>query len=60
MISNVLKLISGVRNGRGPLELLLKCHPLGLFPGIGAITAAQNIDDMYEVILFFSTCEHQF
>ncbi len=40
MIANVLKLISGARSGRETLDLLYKCHPLGLFEGIGALTAA--------------------
>ncbi len=51
MIGNVLKLITAVRNGRGALELMYKCHPLGMFETIGAITAAQSIDDMYEIVL---------
>eukprot|EP01006_Ploeotia_vitrea_P062930 TRINITY_DN84655_c0_g1_i1.p1 TRINITY_DN84655_c0_g1~~TRINITY_DN84655_c0_g1_i1.p1 ORF type:complete len:353 (-),score=56.57 TRINITY_DN84655_c0_g1_i1:93-1151(-) len=51
MIANVLKLISGARSGKGTLELLQKTHPLGQFEGIGALTAAQNIDDLYDLVL---------
>jgi V-type H+-transporting ATPase subunit d len=51
MIGNVLKLITAIRNGRGALELMYKCHPLGMFETIGAITAASTIDDMYEIVL---------
>src|SRR3989338_903650 len=42
MIGNVLKLNTAVRNGRGALELMYKCHTLGMFETIGAITAAQS------------------
>lgn len=51
MIANVLKLITGARNGRETLELMYKCHPLGLFDSIGALTSATSIDDMYESVL---------
>lgn len=51
MINNVLKLITAVRNGRGALDILFKCHPLGMFPSIGVITAADNVDEMYELVL---------
>lgn len=51
MIGNVLKLITAVRNGRGALDLMYKCHPLGMFDTIGAITAATNVDEMYEMVL---------
>jgi len=54
MIANVLKLISGARSGRETLDLLYKCHPLGLFDGIGALTAASSPDDMYDVVLIDS------
>jgi V-type H+-transporting ATPase subunit d len=54
MIANVLKLISGAKAGRETLDLLYKCHPLGLFEGIGALTAASSADDMYEIVLIDS------
>jgi len=54
MILNVLKLINAVRNGKGALELMYKCHPLGMFEGLGAITAATSVEDMYELVLIDS------
>eukprot|EP00992_Anisonema_acinus_P015330 TRINITY_DN9708_c0_g1_i2.p2 TRINITY_DN9708_c0_g1~~TRINITY_DN9708_c0_g1_i2.p2 ORF type:complete len:197 (+),score=63.92 TRINITY_DN9708_c0_g1_i2:65-655(+) len=48
MIANVLKIISGARSGRETLELLYKCHPLGIFEGMGALTSATSFEDMYE------------
>jgi V-type H+-transporting ATPase subunit d len=51
MIGNVLKLITAVKNGRGALELMYKCHPMGMFDTIGALTAASSIEDMYELVL---------
>ncbi|KAL9655885.1 hypothetical protein ABK040_014539 [Willaertia magna] len=54
MILNVLKLINAVRNGKGALELMYKCHPLGLFESIGVITAATSIEDMYQLVLIDS------
>lgn len=51
MISNVLKLISAARHGRESLDILFKCHPLGLFNGISALTAATSVDDMFEIVL---------
>lgn len=54
MISNILKLITGARNGRETLELMYKCHPLGMFDTLGALTACSNVDDMYEMVLIDS------
>jgi len=51
MIGNVLKLITAVKNGRGALELMYKCHPMGMFDTIGALTAASSVEDMYELVL---------
>jgi V-type H+-transporting ATPase subunit d len=50
MISNVLKLIAGSKSGN-TMDLLTKCHPLGVFPGIGALTSATSMDDMFEMVL---------
>lgn len=54
MISNVLKLIAGARNGREALDMLYKCHPLGLFNGLSALTSATSVDDMFETVLIDS------
>ncbi|KAF0974696.1 hypothetical protein FDP41_006170 [Naegleria fowleri] len=54
MILNVLKLVFAVRNGKGALDILYKCHPLGLFESLSAITAATSVEDMYELVLIDS------
>lgn len=54
MISNVLKLIAGSRHSRDSLDILYKCHPLGLFDGIAALTAATTVEEMYETVLIDS------
>jgi V-type H+-transporting ATPase subunit d len=54
MISNVLKLIAGARHSRDSLDILYKCHPLGLFDGIAALTAATSVEEMYETVLIDS------
>eukprot|EP00761_Pharyngomonas_kirbyi_P011610 gb/GECH01011636.1/.p1 GENE.gb/GECH01011636.1/~~gb/GECH01011636.1/.p1 ORF type:complete len:347 (+),score=79.90 gb/GECH01011636.1/:1-1041(+) len=51
MIANVLKVISGARNGHKTLELINKCHPLGMFDTIGALSGASTVEDMYELVL---------
>ncbi|CAD2222423.1 V-type H+-transporting ATPase subunit AC39 [Angomonas deanei] len=51
MISNVLKLIIAKRSGRSNLELLTKCHPLGLFPELPTLLAATDVREMFEVVL---------
>ena len=55
MIGNVLKLVLGGRQnasgGTSSLDLLTRCHPLGLFPGIATLTAATGIDEMFETVL---------
>lgn len=54
MLNNVLKLIAAKRSGHESLELLRKCHPLGVFPGLNTLTAATGIDDMFETVLIDS------
>ena len=54
MIDNVIKLITGIHKRRGALELMYKCHPLGIFETLGAITAASTIDEMYQIVLIDS------
>eukprot|EP00759_Apiculatamorpha_spiralis_P015683 PhF_6_TR2228/c0_g1_i1/m.3737/K02146/ATPeV0D, ATP6D; V-type H+-transporting ATPase subunit d len=53
MISNVLKLIAGSKSGN-TMELLTKCHPLGVFPGLAALTSTNQIDEMFEIVLIDS------
>ena len=51
MIANVLKLIAASRHGKSSLEILYRCHPLGMFSGIGALTAASTVDEMFQTVL---------
>jgi len=50
-ISNVLKLFAGARHNRESLDILYRCHPLGLFDGIAALTASTSVEEMYETVL---------
>ncbi|RNF11360.1 vacuolar ATP synthase [Trypanosoma conorhini] len=54
MISNVLKLVIAKRSGRESLELLTKCHPLGWFPELASLTAAADVQEMFQVVLIDS------
>ncbi|KAG5511476.1 hypothetical protein JKF63_07440 [Porcisia hertigi] len=54
MLSNVLKLIIAKRSGRENLELLTKCHPLGVFPEMPTLIAASDVQEMFEVVLIDS------
>jgi V-type H+-transporting ATPase subunit d len=54
MISNTLKLIAAARNNRDSLDILYKCHPLGLFDGIAALTASTSVEEMFETVLIDS------
>jgi V-type H+-transporting ATPase subunit d len=49
-----LKIISGVKNGKESLEMLYKCHPLGMFETIGAIYYCKDMNDLYNNILIDS------
>lgn len=55
MIGNVLKLIVAKRSGRShTLDLLTRCHPLGVFPQLPTILAASDVKEMFEVVLLDS------
>ena len=51
MIDNVILLISGTLHNRERQELLDKCHPLGFFDGMAALTTANTPADLYNIIL---------
>eukprot|EP01013_Petalomonas_cantuscygni_P015785 TRINITY_DN32686_c0_g1_i1.p1 TRINITY_DN32686_c0_g1~~TRINITY_DN32686_c0_g1_i1.p1 ORF type:complete len:352 (-),score=97.89 TRINITY_DN32686_c0_g1_i1:391-1446(-) len=51
MIGNVLKLIGGAAHGKDALDLLYKCHPLGMFEGIAALTAATSVDELWAFLV---------
>jgi V-type H+-transporting ATPase subunit d len=50
MIDNIILLINGHLHQRSIQELLPKCHPLGIFEQMGAITVA-DIASLYNAIL---------
>ncbi|KAI9189830.1 H(+)-transporting V0 sector ATPase subunit d [Blastocladiella emersonii ATCC 22665] len=51
MIDNVILLITGTLHQRDASELLDKCHPLGWFDAMPALTVATTIQDLYSVAL---------
>jgi hypothetical protein len=51
MIDNIVLLITGHLHQRSIQELLPKCHPLGMFEQMGAITVADNSASLYNAIL---------
>lgn len=51
MIDNIALLISGILNGRSLSELITRCHPLGKFDRINAISVCQSPADLYNAIL---------
>jgi V-type H+-transporting ATPase subunit d len=51
MIDNVCLLINGTLNRRQLSELVPKCHPLGIFEQMEAVTIAQSPGELYNSIL---------
>eukprot|EP00040_Diaphanoeca_grandis_P035395 m.222382 g.222382 ORF g.222382 m.222382 type:complete len:369 (+) comp33373_c2_seq4:131-1237(+) len=51
MIDNVVFLLTGTRHKRDMKELLPKCHPLGMFEEIGALTIANTPSELYNSVL---------
>ena len=51
MIDNVILLITGALHERDPKELLSRCHPLGVFESMGALTAATSVSELYNTVL---------
>lgn len=51
MIDNVIFLLTGTRHKRDMAELLPKCHPLGMFEEIGALTIAATPAELYNSVL---------
>lgn len=51
MIQNVLKLMLGARHGKDSVDLLVSCHPLGMFEGISALTAAATVDELWAFLI---------
>ena len=51
MIDNVILLLSGARHDRPIAEMLPKCHPLGSFAEMEAVTVASTVDELHSAIL---------
>jgi len=51
MIDNVVLLITGTLHERDIAELLEKCHPLGKFDAMAALSVATNISDLYNLVI---------
>jgi len=51
MIDNIVLLITGTLHERDTAELLEKCHPLGTFKSIAALSSAHNIASLYNDVL---------
>jgi len=50
-IQNVILLITGTLHERSTEELMSKCHPLGTFPAMAALTSANSVADLYHLVL---------
>lgn len=51
MIDNVILLITGALHERNTEDLLEKCHPLGKFEAMAALSVASNVADLYNIVL---------
>lgn len=51
MIDNVVLIVTGTLHERDVQELLEKCHPLGMFDSLASLAVAQNIRDLYRLVL---------
>lgn len=51
MIDNVVLVVTGVVHERDVQELLDKCSPLGMFDGLATLAVAQNMRDLFRLVL---------
>ncbi|CAI9777370.1 unnamed protein product [Fraxinus pennsylvanica] len=51
MIDNVVLIVTGTLHEREVQELLVKCHPLGMFDSIATLAVAQNMRELYRLVL---------
>lgn len=51
MIDNVILLITGALHERDTQDLLEKCHPLGKFEAMAALSVASNVADLFNLVL---------
>ncbi|MCO5605865.1 hypothetical protein L7F22_060049 [Adiantum nelumboides] len=63
MIDNIVLIVTGTLHERDVHELLEKCHPLGMFESIATLAVAQNMRELYRLVLvdtplapYFSEC----
>lgn len=69
MISNVLKLITSMRTraegSRNALDIIYKCHPLGMFETFEVLSTQTTIEDMFQLVLvdtpigMYNYCDEQ-
>jgi V-type H+-transporting ATPase subunit d len=51
MIDNIVLLITGTLHERDTVELLEKCHPLGVFKSMASLSVAHSVADLYNSVL---------
>eukprot|EP01147_Barroeca_monosierra_P003618 gene3618-8322_t len=51
MIDNIILLITGILHDRDISELIPKCHPLGVFPELRALSIASTTEELYNSVL---------
>ncbi|KAG7588637.1 ATPase V0 complex c/d subunit [Arabidopsis suecica] len=51
MIDNVVLIVTGTLHERDVQKLLEKCHPLGMFDSIDTLVVAQNMRELYRLVL---------
>lgn len=51
MIDNVVLIVTGTMHDRDHMELLEKCHPLGMFDSIATLAVASNMRELYRLVL---------
>lgn len=51
MIDNVVLIVTGTLHERDVQELLDKCHPLGTFDAMATLAVAQNMRELYRLVL---------
>jgi V-type H+-transporting ATPase subunit d len=51
MIDNVVLIITGTLHERNIKELVEKCHPLGVFDGMGSLNVASSVAELYTTTL---------
>ena len=51
MIDNIILLLTGTLRNQPIRKLLSKCHPLGSFAQMEAVTIASTVDELYSAVL---------